>query len=680
MCTATLRWLFVLALACTALPSAAQSYTWDNFVQEYTEGLLGDSEEGATAEDAASDGTLQQWDEQMQELRLLHDSPMNINTATRDELLRLPFLDEEQVEEIHAYIYLHGPLQTVGELRLVPLLDSRTRRFLSLFVTFGDAPPPTTRRHSPLTPVTNTLTTRLDIPLYYRRGYQVHDGYAGDPLYHRSIYQLKAGKHLRAGGHIEKDAGERWVDSWGAYAELRQVGILKKAVVGDFRMGFGEGLVAGGTSWYARSTPAARVQTGIRASMGTDETRFLRGAAATLALGWGLELTAFASARSLDATLQSDGSVRTLLATGLHRTHSERERKHDVNTYLYGGNLTWTHKGWHLGATGYYQQFDRWLNPGNQPYRKYYPRGRHFASAGIHYGKTIYRLAVAGETAFSTEQGLSAQMAADGRQGGSRGLGTLHRLTWRPTARYTLSAVQRYYAPSFHSFQSAALTRSSRVQNENGLLLHLRAEPWDSWQMLAYADFFHHPWPPYGCQVSRTGQEVQLQLVHPISEGTTLAGRYIMRHTADDTRSTRHRIRLQFTTQPSTHWRLQSTASLLHTPSGTGFSLLQGLRYTLPTPSLALSGVLGYARPGHSKSGMSEYLPTLTGAMGQTFLYGETLHGTLLCRWQSHEERWRIEARYSVRRRLDAATQGSGLQTIYSPWRNDLAFQVRIRL
>ncbi len=680
MCATALRWLLVLALACTPQTSAAQSYTWDNFVEEYTEGLLSNDDDSEMPSDASRNDMLQEWDAQLQELRLLHDSPMNINTATREELLRLPFLDEEQVEEIHAYVYLHGPLQTQGELRLVPLLDSRTRRFLSLFVTFGNAPPATTRRHKPLTPVSNTLTTRLDVPLYYRRGYQVHDGYAGDPLYHRTLYQLKAGKHLRAGGHIEKDAGERWVDSWGAYAELRQVGALKKAVVGDFRMGFGEGLVAGGTSWFARTTPAARVQTSIRASTGTDETRFLRGAASTLALGKGIELTAFASARQLDATLQADGSVRTLLTTGLHRTDSERRRKNDVNTYLYGGDLTWTHKGWHLGMTGYCQQFDRWLNPGSQPYRKYYPRGRRFASAGIHYGKTIYRLAVAGETAFSTEQGLPTEVAGEGRRGGSSGLGTLHRLTWRPTARYTLSAVQRYYAPSFHSLQSAALARSSRVQNENGLLLHLRAEPWDSWQVLTYADFFHHPWPPYGCRTSRTGQEVQLQLVHPISEGTTLSGRYIMRHTADDTRSTRHRIRLQFTTQPSSHWRLQSTASLLHTSSGTGFSLLQGLRYTLPSPSLALSGVVGYARPGRSKSGMSEYLPTLTGAMGQTFLYGETLHGTLLCRWQSRGEHWRIEARYSVRCRLDADTQASGLQTIYSPWRNDLAFQVRVRI
>lgn len=680
MCTTGLRWLLALLVCCSTVPCLAQSYTWDNFVQEYTEGLLADSDGEPTSTGDVQDDLLLQWDAQLQELRTLHDNPMNINTATREELLRLPFLDEEQVEEIHAYIYLHGFLQTQGELRLVPLLDSRARRFLSLFVTYGGDQTAAGRRHKPLSPVTNTLTARLDVPLYYRRGYQVSDGYAGDPLYHRTLYQLKAGSHLRLGGHIEKDAGERWVDSWGVHAELRQLGVLRKAVVGDFRMGFGEGLVAGGTSWFARSTPAARTQTGIRASAGTDETRFLRGAAATLALGREVEVTLFASARLLDATLLQDGSVRTLLATGLHRTSSERKHKNNTGTQVYGGNLTWRHKGWHLGATGYYQRFGRTLNPGEQAYRKYYPRGRQFGTMGIHYGKSVYRLAVAGETAFSTEQGLRGKLPGEARRGGTQGIATLHRLTWRPTPRYTLSAVQRYYAPSYSSMQAAALSRGSRVQNENGLLLHLRAEPWDTWQILTYADFFHHPWPPYGCHTSRTGQEVQLQLVHPLGEHSSLAGRYLLRHTTDDSRSTRHRMRLQFLTQPSSHWRLQSTASLLRTQYGTGFSLLQGVRYEHSTPSLMLSAVAGYARPGKSKSGMSEYLPTLSGAMGQVFLYGETLHGTLLGRWQSHGERWRIEARYSVRRMLDASTQGTGLLTIYSPWRNDLAFQVRLRI
>ena len=83
---------------------------------------------------------------------MLHDQPMNINAATREELLRLPFIDEQQAEEIHAYIYLHGPLQTQGELRLVPQLDSRTRRFLSLLSPTVKPQPPQRAAPSPCSP------------------------------------------------------------------------------------------------------------------------------------------------------------------------------------------------------------------------------------------------------------------------------------------------------------------------------------------------------------------------------------------------------------------------------------------------------------------------------------------------------------------------------------------------
>ena len=106
---------------------------------------------------------------------------------------------------------------------------------------------------------------------------------------------------------------------------------------------------------------------------------------------------------------------------------------------------------------------------------------------------------------------------------------------------------------------------------------------------------------------------------------------------------------------------------------------MQGVRCSLSSPSLMISASAGYAHPGQTKSGMSEYLPTLSGAMGQTFIYGETIHGTILARWESADKHWRTEVRYGVRRVLDADTQSSGLQTIFSPWRNDLAFQLAFR-
>ena len=39
--------------------------------------------------------------------------PIDINTATRENLLQLPFLTEQEVEEISEYIYRYAPLKSL---------------------------------------------------------------------------------------------------------------------------------------------------------------------------------------------------------------------------------------------------------------------------------------------------------------------------------------------------------------------------------------------------------------------------------------------------------------------------------------------------------------------------------------------------------------------------------------
>ena len=335
------------------------------------------------------------------------------------------------------------------------------------------------------------FSTRLDIPLYYRLGQQQENGYRGDALYHRIRYQIGNSRHFQAGLRVEKDAGERYYDSYGAYAMLHDVGILDRAVVGDYRIGFGEGLVLGGNIWNSKNTPSLKMQGGIRPMTGMDEVNFLRGAAITLSLNKHISLSAFGSYRKRDATLTNNGEVQTLLATGYHRTASEWERKRNVGSAVIGGNIEWLCKGFHLGATGYWQKFSRTLNPGTQQYRAIYPKGSSFGVIGLNYGYTRYRLSFGGEAAYSTA---------------GNGFSTINRASWNIGRNYILSAVQRFYAYQYYSFYASSLAENSNAQNESGVLVHLQAEPLAGLQLIAYADFFHHPWPRYRMSHSSTGQ------------------------------------------------------------------------------------------------------------------------------------------------------------------------------
>ena len=639
--------LFFMLLASSL---SAQKYDWDDFVEEYTSDV-----ERAEEEDLQL---------HLQELRELSEHPININTATVEDFLQLPFLSEEQVEQIHAYIYLHGQMQTLAELRLVPFIDDVTRRRLSLFVY---AEPEKKEEDKRLfSYLRNDFSSRLDIPLYYRLGQQQENGYRGDALYHRIRYTLGNSKHFQAGLRVEKDAGERYYDSYGGYVMMRDVGILNKAIVGDYRIGFGEGLVLGGNIWNSKNTPSLKMQGGIRPMTGMDEVNFLRGAAITLSLNKHISLSAFGSYRKRDATLTNNGEVQTLLATGYHRTASEWERKRNVGSAVLGGNIEWLCKGFHLGATGYWQKFSRTLNPGTQQYRAIYPKGSSFGVIGLNYGYTRYRLSFGGEAAYSTA---------------GNGFSTINRASWNIGRNYILSAVQRFYAYQYYSFYASSLAENSNAQNESGVLVHLQAEPLAGLQLIAYADFFHHPWPRYRMSHSSTGQEFSLQGIYVLSKQHSLLARYQLKRKENaDVMEPHHRVKLQWTCEPTDRWRLQTTGSFHNVLGKNGFLVSQNARYMLAKPNLTLNGQLGYFNTDDYSSRIYLHSPALFSSISSASYSGKGMLGVLTCRWKSKNEKLWLEGRYSMLRYFDRDEQGTGLQRILSPWKHDLSFQLRLKI
>ena len=635
----------VLLLPMQAL---AQTYGWEDFVSEYCP-------EEETDEDRLS---------YLEELKHIHENPFNINTATVDELSQLPFLDSRQIENIHAYIYLHGEMQTLGELRLVPLVDEKTIEWLRLFVRAEAITKRARNARQVFSHLRNDFSTRVDIPLYYRRGYMVKDGYAGDALYHRIRYGI-GGRHFSAGLRMEKDAGERYYDSYGMFVELKDIGRIGQVVAGDYRIGFGEGLVAGSTVYQSKANPRMNVQHDLRPMKGMDETDFLRGAAALVDVGRGTTVCLFASSRKMDATLDDEGSVRTLVSGGYHRSRSEREKKGQVTQNVVGLNTMYKRNGFHAGLTSCIELFSRRLNPGTALYRTYYPKGTRFSSTGVCYGYAMRRFSVAGETALSTGRG---------------GIATQNRMSWTLNGRYRLSAIQRYYSMGYYSFLAKAVSESGGVQNENALMLHLKASPVDRLTLTAYADFFYHAWPRYRLLHSSAGQDMMLEARYLVNNVHSVSGRYrLKRKESADGMETHGWAKVQWTATPGKRWKWQSTASL-HTISGRiGWGIQQCATLTLPRPSFRIVLTGGYFDTYDYDSRIYFYQPSLYGSVSSGSHYGKGATMVLTARWTSPNGMWMAECKYGADKHFDRDTQGSGLQTIYSSWKNDISFQLRLK-
>ena len=91
----------------------------------------------------------------------------------------------------------------------------------------------------------------LEKQVGYDKSLEKH--YLGSPMRMSFKYQFNSQGKLQLAVSGEKDAGEQFFkgaqkygfDFYSGYICLKDIGVLKKAVIGDFRLDFGQGLVVG---------------------------------------------------------------------------------------------------------------------------------------------------------------------------------------------------------------------------------------------------------------------------------------------------------------------------------------------------------------------------------------------------------------------------------------------------
>ena len=172
-----------------------------------------------------------------------------------------------------------------------------------------------------------------------------------------------------------------------------------------------------------------------------------------------------------------------------------------------------------------------------------------------------------------------------------------------------------------------------------------------------------------------------LQGVYTLSSQHSLLARYQLKRKENaDVMEPHHRVKLQWTCEPSAKWRLQTTGSFHSVLGNNGFLFSQNARFMLAKPNLTFNGQLGYFHTDDYMSRIYLQQPALYSTISSASYYGHGVLGVLTCRWQSNNGKWMLEGRYGMVRYFDRDEQGSGLQAILSPWKNDLSFQLRLKI
>ncbi len=455
-------------------------------------------------------------------LQDLSEHPVDLNSATREELEQLPFLSEQQVMDLIEYRDRYHPLRSMGELRMIRSLDYQQIALLPFFTFIGEVvekpyyPPLDTMlrngRHE--------LQASLRVPLYNRAGDR--NGYLGYKYRHWLRYEFSYGQYLRAGILGSQDAGEPFFsngNSWGYdtysyYLQIKKLGPIKNAVLGKYKISTGMGLVLSSSFTLGKMAilqNQGRQQTSLRAHASRSEADYFQGAAAMVSLSRKFSLTAFVSYRPFDATLNDDGTVATLLTSSYHRTPKEMAKKNNSHQTAAGADLTYRHNAFNLGLTAVYTHQDPSLMPDTKTlYRRYYPTGSDFFNTSLHYGYLDHRFSFNGETAIN--------------KGGA--LATINTLSYQSKENWSVMAIQRFYSYRYTALYGHAFSEGGRVQNESGIYLGVTWRPFVPLQLRGYADYAYFPQPRYRISQSSTAQDYMGEAIYTPNSHWTLKGRY----------------------------------------------------------------------------------------------------------------------------------------------------------
>lgn len=623
----------------------------------------------------------EQSSEELQEqLEQLYLHPMNLNTVSRDDLLRLPFLDEAQADSILAYRDRHHQFLTLGELQFITGLSYTDRCYLSLFLQAWPLPQQVAPLKVRLLGGRHELEARLDIPLYRRRGEQ-NGAYLGSGLYNNLRYRYDWHRRVQYGLTLEKDAGEpigRYrnypYDALSAYAHYLSPNNRYELLAGDYTVTIGQGLLFGCATYGSKATlldAPRRTAMVLHNHSSLSEARFFRGVAGGIRHGNWL-LTTFLSYRQLDSRQEGD-TVRSFLYDGYHRTTRELSRRRNVDNVTAGGQLLYLRPQWRIGVSGLYTHYNHFLHPEYRAYTQYFMRGEDAAGLSVNYYLHSHRITLSGEA------------AADRRLH----LATTNTFVYSPSSSCQLTLQHRVFAPRFVSPHGDALQEGSRVANEHGLLLGGKYNGFHRLELRGYVDFFRFPTSTFRATGASQGFDAMAQALWQLKNGGQLLLRYrtktkqqnIPKYAGLLQYATTHRLRAQLNLR-NDHWELhpaidialagkQTTGNTL----GWMLSLRTGFR---PTSTLKLAALAAVFFTDDYASACCVYEPYLRHAGGFGACYYHGLRTVLLGQWQLTKN-WDIGVKYSLLHYFNKSAIGAGEQLISSASKNDFSLQLRWR-
>jgi hypothetical protein len=469
------------------------------------------------------------------------EHPLNLNSVTREELQDFMLLSDLQVDNLLAHRERFGPLMNIYELQAIDGFDLVTISKILPYVKVAEM---NAVGHFSFAEMKkygkNEIIIREQFILEDQKGYSPIDSatlaespnsrYLGsrDHLYVR--YRYTYSNFISAGITADKDAGEEFFrgsqkngfDYYSAHLCVRNIGIIKAAVIGDYQVSFGQGL----TAWtgYAFGKTAMALNTkkngmGIRPYTSVDENKFLRGAGTTLRFGK-FESSAFVSFKKRDANISSSDTidatnidileVSSFQISGLHSTPSEIADKHAIDELLYGGNFAYKGKKLQVGVTAMHADYSAPLRRNLSLYNQFEFSTKSNTVVGVDYDWSFHNFHFFGE----------ASRSANG------GMAFINGVLVSLDPRLAMTVHTRWLGRDFQNLYSNVFAEGLTPANERGVYIGLTAKPYRRFTLSAYVDHYYFPWLRNQIDAPSDGTDFLCQLNYTPDKKTDMYFRY----------------------------------------------------------------------------------------------------------------------------------------------------------
>lgn len=524
------------------------------------------------------------------------ESPYNLNILEAHEAVYILGLTEYQYYQLQSYIANYGELVSVYELAAIDGYTDQDLKRLYPYITVSSTIKKMKWKDIFRYPK-QELLLRYERILEEKAGYDTSRSshYFGSPF--RLCFRYKyTTAHLIFGIAGEKDAGEEFLsgsqkqgfDHYSFHLQLKNMGLLKNLVVGDYRLDFGQGLVLGGGFLNGRGNGAGGIRkfpVGVRSVLSMNEGNQLHGFAATLG-NFKYQGTLFYGFRHYDGDQWEDEATGArffegaLAVKGYHRTVNEIAKKHALTQHVYGFDLFYRNEILKVGLRGLGSNFSAFVVPHEDLYRLFDFTGKGFYNFSADYQLLIKKTILFGEVAIGREAET----------------GILQGLIWQTDPMLKLSLLFRHYAPGFIALMGNSFGRNSKNQNETGLYVAADLVPGKKVEVQYYMDFYYFPWLRYRVDRPSRGMDMSLKNRIQLSSKANLEIRYQfkikernshdMPHYNEIGRLNTHRFRFNFQFNPLPSCKLKTEVDFLYNKipgiSGMnkGFLLFQDLTIT----------------------------------------------------------------------------------------------------